>query len=82
MLFGRANRFKHRNCIDAMCLIRKQALLEVDGYSMLSAVGKLGWGGGEGGLPAMVQIYRSRLLRRARTRDFGPISYAQKIYAQ
>ena len=37
------DRFKSRNCIDAMSLIRKQALLEVDGYSLLNAVGKLGW---------------------------------------
>jgi len=37
------DRFKRQNCIDAMSLIRKQALLAVDGYSVLSAVGKLGW---------------------------------------
>ena len=37
------DRFKTRNCIDAMALIRKQALLDVDGYSELNAVGKLGW---------------------------------------
>lgn len=37
------DRFKQRNCIDAMSLIRKQALLATDGYSILNAVGKLGW---------------------------------------
>ncbi len=37
------DRFKHRNCIDAMSLIRKPALVAVDGYSVLNAVGKLGW---------------------------------------
>ena len=37
------DRFKHRNCIDAMSLIRRQSLVEVDGYSELAAVGKLGW---------------------------------------
>lgn len=36
-------RFKKRNCIDAMSLIRKDALAAVDGYSELAAVGKLGW---------------------------------------
>ena len=37
------DRFKRRNCIDAMSLIRKAALVSVGGYSELSAVGKLGW---------------------------------------
>ncbi len=37
------DRFKKKNCIDAMSLIRKQALIDVGGYSELSAVGKLGW---------------------------------------
>ena len=37
------DRFKQRNCIDAMSLIRKQSLVAVDGYSILDAVGKLGW---------------------------------------
>lgn len=36
-------RFKVRNCIDAMSLIRRQALLAVEGYSELEAVGRLGW---------------------------------------
>ena len=37
------DRFKKQNCVDAMSLIRKQALLETNGYSILEAVGKLGW---------------------------------------
>ncbi|MGC1305931.1 MAG: glycosyltransferase family 2 protein [Phormidesmis sp.] len=37
------DRFKRNNCIDAMSLIRKQALTTVGGYSELEAVGKLGW---------------------------------------
>ena len=37
------DRFKQRNCIDAMSLIRRQALLDVGGYSVLNAVGRLGW---------------------------------------
>ncbi|MGD1865612.1 MAG: glycosyltransferase family 2 protein [Phormidesmis sp.] len=36
-------RFKRVNCIDAMSLIRRDALIAVDGYSELNAVGKLGW---------------------------------------
>lgn len=36
-------RFKKRNCIDAMALIRKADLISVGGYSELSAVGRLGW---------------------------------------
>ena len=37
------DRFKQRNCIDAMSLIRRQSLVTVGGYSVLNAVGKLGW---------------------------------------
>ena len=37
------DRFKRRNCIDAMSLIRRAALIDVDGYSELEAVGRLGW---------------------------------------
>lgn len=36
-------RFKRKNCIDAMSLIRKLDLIAVGGYSELEAVGKLGW---------------------------------------
>jgi len=36
-------RFKRKNYIDAMSLVRKDALYAVDGYSELAAVGKLGW---------------------------------------
>ncbi len=36
-------RFKRENCVDAMSLIRKDALVAVGGYSELKAVGKLGW---------------------------------------
>ena len=37
------DRFKRVNCVDAMSLIRKEAIVSVGGYSELSAVGKLGW---------------------------------------
>ena len=37
------DRFKQRNYIDAMSLIRKDAIVAVDGYSEQSAIGKLGW---------------------------------------
>lgn len=37
------SRFKRRNCVDAMSLIKKRDLMSVDGYSELAAVGKLGW---------------------------------------
>ena len=33
------DRFKKRNCIDAMSLIRKEALVEVNGYSKMSVMG-------------------------------------------
>ena len=36
------DRFKRENCIDAMSLIRRDALIAVDGYSELTSVGKLG----------------------------------------
>lgn len=36
-------RFKQKNCIDAMSLIRKDALVSVDGYSELVSIGQLGW---------------------------------------
>ena len=37
------DRFKRENCIDAMALIRCIHLVEVGGYSELSAIGRLGW---------------------------------------
>lgn len=37
------DRFKRKNCIDAMSLISRRALMAVGGYSELAAVGKLGW---------------------------------------
>lgn len=37
------SKFLKRNCIDAMSLIRRSALLKVGGYSYLKAVGPLGW---------------------------------------
>lgn len=37
------DRFKRKNCIDAMSLIRRRDLAVVGGYSELAAVGKLGW---------------------------------------
>ena len=33
------DRFKQRNCIDAMSLVRKEALVEVNGYSKMSVMG-------------------------------------------
>lgn len=36
-------RFKQRNCIDAMALIRRADLISVNGYSELEAIGRLGW---------------------------------------
>ena len=37
------DRFRRENCIDAMTLIRREHLIEVGGYSELSAIGRLGW---------------------------------------
>ena len=37
------DRFKRVNCVDAMSLIRREALAEVGGYSELTAIGRLGW---------------------------------------
>ena len=37
------SQFLKQNCIDAMSLIRKSALLQVNGYSFLNAIGPLGW---------------------------------------
>ena len=37
------DRFKKRNCVDAMALVRKQAVVEVGGYTEGGAIGKLGW---------------------------------------
>jgi len=36
-------RFKQKNCIDAMALIRRDSLVSVGGYSELDAIGRLGW---------------------------------------
>ena len=37
------SQFLRGNCIDAMSLIRRSALLQVGGYSYLEAIGPLGW---------------------------------------
>lgn len=37
------DRFKRKNCIDAMAMIRKHDLSAVGGYSELKAIGRLGW---------------------------------------